>query len=491
MSEWQYLVGNSLEVLQGMGESSVQTCVTSPPYWGLRDYGEAGVVWPDGWKGQLGLEPTPELYVEHLVMIFREVRRVLRDDGTLWLNLGDSYCANRTYQVADKVTTNRDNMDGLSSRVPDGMKPKDLVGIPWMVAFALRGDGWWLRSDIIWSKPNPMPESVTDRPTKAHEYLFLLTKSQRYFYDADAVREPHTTNENRPHGVVRDREYGYDSKLKKTPRPYAVIEPEFRKEIIEYRDLPDHNELRKYLSDARKQAGMTIDQIEQHFGNQAGHHWFENGGSYPSATDWPILKELLDFDDKYDQAMTNLLTKSGMKENHPNGRNKRSVWHIATKPYAEAHFAVFPEDLVEPCIKAGTPARACGVCGAPYERIIETTKRPPEVLTNTKKPQDGYVSVGCEGMGMGQKYQKWRNENPPKTIGFKPSCDHADDTGRAVVLDPFAGSGTVLAVARRLGRSGIGIDVNEDYKALADKRAMLDVPNILSFDEKVKEEASA
>ena len=152
-----------------------QTCVTSPPYFGLRDYGS---------EGQIGLEQTPEKYITALVEVFRCVRDVLADDGTLWLNLGDSYAANRAYQVPSTK----------GSVVPDGLKPKDLIGIPWMLAFALRADGWWLRQDIIWHKPNPMPESVRDRCTKAHEYVFLLSKSERYFFDSESMKEPATSN---------------------------------------------------------------------------------------------------------------------------------------------------------------------------------------------------------------------------------------------------------------------------------------------------------
>ena len=178
------LQGDALTVLKTLPDESVNCCVTSPPYWGLRDYGV---------EGQLGLERTPEEYVANMVEVFREVRRVLRDDGTLWLNLGDSYAANRTYQVHNtKGAVEHTYSEG--STVPPGLKPKDLVGIPWMVAFALRSDGWYLRQDIIWHKPNPMPESVTDRCTKAHEYIFLLSKSQRYFYDAAAIKEDVTGN---------------------------------------------------------------------------------------------------------------------------------------------------------------------------------------------------------------------------------------------------------------------------------------------------------
>jgi DNA modification methylase len=177
------LTGDCLEVLRGLPDGMVQTCVTSPPYYGLRDYGCAG---------QIGLEATPDVYVARLVDVFREVRRVLRDDGTLWLNLGDSYArAGGEGGCGPNAQVGNTNSGAQRRNLvpPPGYKPKDLLGIPWMVAFALRADGWWLRQDIIWHKPNPMPESVTDRCTKAHEYVFLLTKSARYFYDAAAIAE--------------------------------------------------------------------------------------------------------------------------------------------------------------------------------------------------------------------------------------------------------------------------------------------------------------
>lgn len=203
--------GDALAILKKMPSGSVNCCVTSPPYWGLRDYGV---------KGQLGLERTPEEYVSRMVEIFREVRRVLRDDGTLWLNLGDSYAAGsagrRDHGSGDptsKLGPNRDGIPGgtppgpvIQRSAPPGLKPKDLVGIPWRVAFALQADGWYLRSDIIWHKPNPMPESVTDRPTKAHEYLFLLAKSERYYYDADAIKEQASQPQGRPMLVAQHKQ---------------------------------------------------------------------------------------------------------------------------------------------------------------------------------------------------------------------------------------------------------------------------------------------
>jgi DNA modification methylase len=192
--------GDSLGILSQLPNSTFNTCVTSPPYWGLRDYGV---------DGQLGLEETPEQYVQNMVEVFREVRRVLRDDGTLWLNLGDSYCSTAPGTKTTPLHIKGLKKDTAEARAryrpqnPEGMKPKDLVGIPWMVAFALRADGWYLRSDIIWSKPNPMPESVRDRPTKSHEYIFLLSKSPKYYYDSEAIKEDAVNGDpNPPRGSV-------------------------------------------------------------------------------------------------------------------------------------------------------------------------------------------------------------------------------------------------------------------------------------------------
>lgn len=190
--------GDCRDILRKMPDSSVHCCVTSPPYWCLRDY---------GFDGQIGLEETPEQYVAEMVGVFREVRRVLRDDGTLWLNLGDSYATTggagtqgSTGQRADRRYTAE---TGRWKQTPAGLKPKDLIGIPWRVALALQADGWYLRSDIIWSKPNPMPESVRDRPTRAHEYVFLMSKSERYFYDHEVIREASTSDHNSGNGYAR------------------------------------------------------------------------------------------------------------------------------------------------------------------------------------------------------------------------------------------------------------------------------------------------
>jgi DNA modification methylase len=263
--------GDCLDVLRGLPDASVHCCVTSPPYWGLRDYGA---------EGQIGLEQTPDEYVARMVQVFREVRRVLRDDGTLWLNLGDSYNSAASNQ-RNELIGGCDAGMGRSQKIDRDLKPKDLVGIPWRVAFALQADGWWLRSDIIWAKPNPMPESVTDRPTKAHEYVFLLTKSSRYFYDADAIREqatyygPNGANGSRPESPHAGQMLKRSGNKNRKPNPAAAL----------------------------------------------------GRGDTSHGIPW----------EGYD-------------------RNARSVWEIATQPYADAHFATFPQELPRRCIAAGSPA---------------------------------------------------------------------------------------------------------------------------------------
>jgi DNA modification methylase len=317
------ICGDCLDVLKTLPAESVNCCVTSPPYWGLRDYGV---------DGQIGLEETPEAYVARLVDVFREVRRVLKDDGTLWLNLGDTYWGGKGTNgtsramrtAADRGWTQSPGTPVQTIRPQDRRHPviktKDLVGIPWRVAFALQADGWYLRQDIIWHKPNPMPESVRDRCTKAHEYLFLLSKAPRYWFDHDEMTEPAA--------------YGANG--------------------------------------SRFDIGKTL-------GHQGG------------------------------RTSTKPRTEDGT-------RNRRDVWTVATKPYAEAHFATFPPDLIRPCVCAGCP-------------------------------------VG------------------------------------GVVLDPFAGAGTTGLVALEEGRDFLGIELNPEYVALAEKRLapLTEVRRLDTFFEEVLE----
>jgi DNA modification methylase len=208
----RYIVDDAVSGLRSLPDGYAQCCVTSPPYYRLRDYGVAG---------QIGLEESPDAYVARLVEVFREVWRVLRDDGTLWLNLGDSYAGNGDASGFRPGNDGASNRNGVGRVV--GCKTKDLLGIPWMVAFALRADGWYLRADIIWHKPNPMPESISDRPTRAHEHVFLFSKSPSYFYDADAIKEPPAESSVAAYKAAianprKDREYQHDSQTRKGKR---------------------------------------------------------------------------------------------------------------------------------------------------------------------------------------------------------------------------------------------------------------------------------
>lgn len=419
--------GDVLEVLPTLPAGFAQAAITSPPYWGLRDYGVRPRVWGgdpgcrhrwgagergrhsdmlpaeqgssrgrlgrDGrqggagieggrfcrrcgaWKGCLGLEPDPDLYVSHLVSVMREVRRCLRPDGVLWLNLGDSFAANRNYQIADSIGPEAGGE--LSMRVPAVLKAKDLVGIPWRVAFALQADGWWLRSDIVWHKPNAMPESVRDRPTRAHEFVFLLSPSARYHYDAFAVREP--------------------DKGGRSGNGYA------RAERLSYRDA----------AGPRGQA----------------RQWVGGGG-----------------------------------------RNRRSVWSIPTQCFKGPHFATFPEALVEVCLLAGTSPVACRRCGAPWRRVVSSRRLLDGVheLRGSWTGDERRLVSGRALAATGFGHERVRIER--ETIGWEPDCGHDDPGARCAVLDPFAGAATTGLVAARHGRDFTGVELSGTYARMARMR---------------------
>ena len=271
-----------------------QTCVTSPPYYGLRDYGRSG---------QIGLEETPQMYVDAMVEVFRCVWDVLEDDGTLWLNIGDTYYNYRGRTDAFCKQTVAKTKQDLPTHSPtrnnklEGLKGKDLIGIPWMLAFALRADGWYLRQDIIWHKPNPMPESVKDRCTKAHEYIFLLTKSDRYHFDSAAIEEP-----------IQD--------------------------VTALRMLRGVSDTHKNVNGAPGQTKHSMNQPRPNVRKEFDSSMGGGGTSFVGHSG-------------YKKADGTLMIKPT--------RNKRSVWTVNTKPYKGAHFAVFPEELIEPCILAGAP----------------------------------------------------------------------------------------------------------------------------------------
>jgi DNA modification methylase len=316
MEPVMFLQGDSLAVLKAIKSESIDCCVTSPPYWGLRDYGV---------DGQIGLESTPDAFVARLVDVFREVRRVLKTDGTCWVNLGDSYASQGGSQVAQtkwQVEGASDGQAGGASRTPpSGLKPKDLCGIPWRVAFALQADGWWLRQDIIWHKPNPMPESVRDRCTKAHEYVFLLTKAERYWWDAEAMKEP-----------------------------------------------------------------CSDDMVRR---SLAGHTRGANGKLDPSRCDANTLRG----------ERSKVLDVS-------RGRNRRSVWTIATQPTPEAHFATFPLTLPELCLRAG--CRVGGIVLDPFNGAgttgIAALKNGRRYIGIELKPE--YIEISKNRMARKPKAQK-------------------------------------------------------------------------------------
>ena len=378
-------IGDCREKLKELPNNFFHTVITSPPYWGLRDYGtgkwiggdpncshiagksrndadrefgtketltvqyrdvckDCGAVREDN---QIGMEASPEEYVRKIVRTFQEVKRVLRDDGTLWLNLGDSYSSGGRTSTTNQTVRGDKDYGVTRPPVSGSIKPKDLVGIPWRVALALQEDGWYLRQDIIWHKPNPMPESVKDRCTKAHEYIFLLSKSEKYYYDSHAIKE------------------------------------------------------------------QSVDCLS----------------------------------------------------------NKRSVWTVPVKPYNEAHFAVFPTELIEPAILAGCPPKICSECGTPYEREMVTIEVPE------RETRDNMVGVIPKRDKTSRMNSKDMKSLVQEDRGFTKNCSCSGrQTSAGRVLDPFGGSGTTALVADRHGRDATIIELNQKYVDIAENRLGSDAP---------------
>jgi DNA modification methylase len=430
----KFLQGSCIDKIKELDDNTIDCVVTSPPYWGLRDYGTAK--WQGGDpncshsygrntrggltqfqknnKGsfgdeaiksgeccklcgakridkQLGLEPTYQEHIQNIVELFRAIKPKLKDSATVWLNYGDSYAStvNGTKvkdQVKNKVQfsgkylikgDDRTFRDKPFSTIQGSLKPKDLVMIPNRIAIALQDDGWWIRSEIIWHKPNPMPESTKDRPTSCHEKIWLITKSKKYYYDADAIREP--------------------------------------------------------------VAQGTITRLsEKNLKNQKGSNR-GNGGMRSNGNMKPV---------------GNMETK-----------NKRNVWTVTTKPCKEAHFATFPKDLIEPCIKAGCPEKVCVKCGTPYVRNLKI------IFTPERKTRDNMVNV-IPGRDKPTRMNSKNMESLiKKDLGFKKDCNcKTDEFKSGVVLDPFGGSGTTGIVSALNNRNAILIELNPEYIKIAEDR---------------------
>lgn len=384
---YEVLIGDCIESMKKLPNESVDMCVTSPPYYALRNYNNN----PE----QIGLEPTLGQYIENMVAVFTEVHRILKPHGTLWLNLGDSYNGSGGAGGDYNKGGIKEGQPKYTGRNEPNLKRKDLMGVPWRVAFALQDAGWWLRQDIIWHKPNCMPEPVKDRCTKNHEYIFLLTKQEKYFFDHVAIKEP-------------------------------VLEDSLK----------------------RAQNSWDSDHPSTGFHGQ-GIHTEQMG------------KRFVD----------------------PSGRNKRTVWTVNPKPYKGAHFAVYPPDLIEPCILAGSSAHGCCAdCGAPYVRVVE---KKDIGLTEAMKNAGANAEGAYEGKDLKDYKPTTMSEQTPRTVkqrtlkamskkavtvGWEATCECNADIVPAVVFDPFGGSGTTAGVAIKHGRNAILCELNEEYAELIPAR---------------------
>lgn len=449
------ITGDTVDVLPQLPEKSVHCIVTSPPYWAVRDYKIEPTPWPEvifslfgfdmtipAMVCQLGQEKSPMEFIGHMVHVFRLAHRVLRDDGTIWMNMGDcynsksggykmsakhhgnhNYISEGTGQARLKINRNLKTMK---------LKKKDMIGIPWMLAFALRDDGWYLRQDIIWNKPNPMPESTSDRCTKAHEYIFLLSKKPKYFYDSYAISTE--VKDSTVKRMMQDIESQAGSVraaggLKHNgPMKAYIRRPNNVAEGTKgYGD-------RKVRTEEEKTYGINGKGFQGHSGN------FDADG--------------------------NLIG---------NGRaNKKSVWTVTTRGTKVNHFATFPEELPRDAIKAGTSEHGvCSTCGAPYYRQTKK-KLVPGKDAKVNFTSDDRDDEGKSVNDQGSRRQKTGHKNGHhyeySDSKFVPGCSCNASIVPAIVMDIFGGYNTTMLIARKLQRNAISIDRNPDYVSMSGDR---------------------
>lgn len=487
-----------LEGLRALPDSSVHCVVTSPPYYALRDYEKA--------EGQLGLEATPELFIENMLNVFREVRRVLRDDGTCWVNIGDSYAgsgkgrnADGTHSVGGKQDTNLGSNEGLLTKVsiPEGLKALDLMGMPWRFALAMQQDGWHFRRDIIWAKPNPMPESVNGWRWERHR---VLVKSAEADWRAESEAKGYAPTEasvnNKPGGntglhaapkqkaeykecpgcreckshdglILRKASWRpttsheYLFMFSKAPQAYAD------REAVRERNRSGPSDMRKMAEQLPRIGGRTLDADDPLYkANRDTNIGQKRGVGEPNGRN---LRSVWEIDDE-GRTLEQWLIDSGhgaLLDEFYSG-DLGSVWQIATQALKFKHFASYPEELVEPCIKASTSAwGCCAQCGAPWAPVIEI-RDPLNRLGESYHDHRDDLGVGQRGVPSA--------EGAPvhEVVDWRATCEHGAERVPCTVLDPFVGSGTTALVARKLGRAAVGIDLNSKYLDIVLTRLKID-----------------
>ncbi len=452
ISDWRNRITNAdvIDGLRQIPDGVVQVCVTSPPYWGLRSYLPADH--PDK-ALEIGSEATAPEYVEKMVGVFGEVRRVMRDDGVLWLNIGDSYCQDSKWGGwSGNKNEAKQGYARPMARRRTGLKDKDLYGIPWTLALALRDDGWYLRSDVIWAKKSPMPESLSGWRWERCRVKVRGTGDKRDRLKGSGDDRPHITNHSG--NVWETATWQACPGCPKCEKHNGYI---LRKGS--WRCTSSHEHLFMlaksacYFGDREAVAEANATAGRRHEGRSGGRD------GYP--------------------------TKRGFdhRELNPSGRNKRDVWTLSNQPRPDLHFAAFPDSLVEPCILSSTSAKgACPECGMPWARVIGssvTKVRPPEGGAQAAAARQHQVQTGGNNVGANSLRDGFR-EMETTTKGWWASCDcNAGDPVPCVVLDPFMGRGTVAIVAKRLGRDFTGCELNPAYAQMIESNLKAECPLLM------------